>query len=268
LTGNQTFQSASVKYDVSLLPGTGGFSNTVLQNFGTGAVLAYDAAADSFTVTPTGGAPVTFTQANLIPSQSAPGREVFEKINGNITERIFLISPNSGAVPLSYLSFVIYNKSVAASGNTNASFSAEVSVGGVPTVQRDMPTTGTASYTFGVGGTAVKAGTSHTLEGNSTATFSANFGAGTVATTINVMGRSGAPTAPGPLVSFGTATGDGNIVSGGPAFNGAFRGTGDVISGQFSGAFFGPQGLEAGYEFFLLGNDFSAVGSGAGSKGP
>lgn len=266
LTGNQTFQSAGLKWDVDLSGAGQGFTNMAVQNFGAGPVLAYDATADSFTVTPTGGASSTFTQAHFVPSDSATGREVFEKSNGPVIERLQLIVPSSGTVSLSYASFAIYTRIT--NGNV-PTFMGHAAVGGAPTVQRDVPTTGTANYTMGIGGSAFKSGVSHTLDGNSTATFAANFGAGTISTAITVAGRAGPPgNTTQPLINFGTATGSGTIASGGPAFNGAFQGTGDITSGQFSGAFFGPQALEAAYEFFLQGTGFSAVGAAAGIKAP
>src|SRR5262249_47517504 len=142
-------------------------------------------------------------------------------------------------------------------------------IGGVPTGASDMPRTGSATYSAGTGGAAFQKKTNYTLRGNSTATFSANLASNSVATALALAGGAATgdppqPT-PGPLVQFGTFNGTGTISSSGPGFTGTLSGA-NGVTGNFSGAFFGPKALEMGYAWFLNGTGLNAVGSAVGVK--
>jgi hypothetical protein len=252
LTGTQVFQTATIKYNVV----AGVRQNYESQNFGAGSTITYNATNDSFIITPVGGAAVTFTQANLDPATTIPpGQLGF--ING--TSRLFYITPGAATgVPLSYTRLGSFN-TVAANGSINV----ELLVGGVPTIRSDLPTTGTANYTTGIGGTANLGGTNYSLANNSTATFSANFATGAINLGFALGGKIN-PTA--PRVDLGTATGTGTISSATSGFSGLFTSGTNVTSGLFTGSFFGPQAAEIGFNFQLAGPNFSAVGQGAGVK--
>jgi hypothetical protein len=116
---------------------------------------------------------------------------------------------------------------------------------------------------MGTAGSAVSAGTQYTLANNSTANFSADFGAGTVSTSLNLAGAPGSNPA-GQVANFGSFTGSGAINSGGPGFSGTLTGNG--ANGVFSGGFFGPQAAEVGFGWQLNGSGFSAVGLAGGTK--
>lgn len=125
-----------------------------------------------------------------------------------------------------------------------------------------MPKTGTANYSLAIGGSANSNGTNYNLgNGNSTATFTANFGTGGITTTLNLAGVANGQTA---VTSLGTFNGTGTISGTGPGFTGTLTGT--SANGIFSGAFFGPQALEMGLAYYLNGANFSAVGAGGGIK--
>ncbi len=252
LTGTNVFQTATIKYNEA----AGVLQNFESQNFGAGSTITYNATNDSFIITPVGGTAVTFTQANLDPATTIPPRQL-GFLNG--TNRLFYIIPGAATgVPLSYTRLGSFN-TVAANGSINV----ELFVGGVPTIRTDLPATGTANYTTGIGGRANFNGTDYSLLNNSTATFSANFATGAINLGFALGGKIN-PTA--PRVDLGTATGTGTISSATSGFSGLFTSGTNVTSGLFNGAFFGPQAAEIGFNFQLAGPNFTAVGQGAGVK--
>ena len=272
MTGNRTFQTAGVTYNTSPT----GFSNGASNTHGSGVTVAYMANSDSYTVTAPGGATQTFGPAELqTPGIPTPDSLQYVKVNGTTRDHLTLIVPSTtGGVPLSYT--VVGGWGTTDTSNNTGTF--RIAVGGAPTVASDMPKTGTASYTIGVLGTAVVAQAGplggigyppYNLGGDSTGTFSADFGRGTIATQLNLTGRL-VLTGPGQPVAtnFGTYAGSGSLASGGPGFSGTFSGTfnGAPSTGVFSGLFLGPQAVEVGYGYMLSGTGFSAVGAVVGVK--
>lgn len=305
MTGNRTFQTGGVTYNFDSMRLSGGTT----QNFGSGVTIAYDAAADSYTASwpVVAGtifiAPVTFGPADLQPaSPSLPNGVSYVKSSGNVSNQLTLIAPD-GSVPLSYTVFGTWST---INTSDNGPFIANsgtfrTMIGGSPTLVSDMPKTGSANYTIGVGGTAIvtrapgsdlgapfppsspgsgsggvttivdatpyppgmePVTTTYSLSGNSSGTFSANFASGAINTTLTLAGTvAGSAAAP---VNFGTFTGTGTLTSGGPGYTGTLTGT--PADGIFSGAFFGPQALETAFGYFLSGTKFSAAGGAGGTK--
>lgn len=245
LTGNQTFQSAGYHYN----------SNGVdrgTDSFGTGLTFAYNAASDTFTITTPTGLSATFDPSHFQPAQSTASARVFVKGSPSTTQVLVLNRPAIGGVPLSYAEVASFFDV-----NTTTGW---VAVGGVPTRSSDMPRSGSASYTAATVATITANGQPYTVNAStgSTATFSANFGANSVSTSVHLAGS---PNGGGPVVDFGTVSGTGTISSTGPGFTGTFAGT----SGPgFSGAFFGPQGVEAAYGYNFIsgysGGSYEAFG--------
>ncbi len=260
LSGDRTFQTAGVKYDVST---TGGTSNSSSLTFGNGVQVAYTAASDSYTLSIPGATTTTFQPSEVQLPQQAPNVVQYLKrdASGAVTDVLTLIAPSSGGVALSYTLVGTWGTNL----NT-ATRTYRIGIGGIPTLANDVPKSGTANYTVGAGGSANDSGTNYSLSPNSTATFSANFAAGSVATVLNLSGVTGPTAAP---VSFGAFNGTGTISSTGPGFNGTFTGTAfnsSAVNGVFSGAFFGPQALEMGYAYALSAGGFNAVGAVVGTK--
>jgi hypothetical protein len=251
MSGNRTFQTAGVQYTVS----TGVISDGVGHSMGSGVTVAYTAASDSYQLTAPDGSTVTFGAADFVPARSIGTTLVYVKVSGTGQDEFILTVPNSAAIPLSY---TVVGTWLRVNGATGIS---RLAVGGSPTLASDMPKTGTASYAIGIGGGANAPGGSFALAGNSTGTFSANFGNGTVATTLNLAG---APSGGGAVQSFGSFTGSGTITSNGPGFAGTL--TGAAANGLFSGSFFGPQAAELGFGYYLNGADFSAAGVAVGAR--
>jgi hypothetical protein len=259
LSGDRTFNTAGVKYDV----GTAGASNFASLPYPNGVQVAYSAANDSYTLSIPGATATTFLPSEVTQPQPAPNVVQYLKRNssGAVTDVLTLIIPTSGGVPLNYTLVGTWGTNVASGTPTY-----RIGIGGIPTLASDVPKTGSANYSVGVGGSANNNGTNYNLQPNSTATFSANFAAGTVATTLNLSGVTGSGATP---VSFGSFTGTGTIASTTPGFTGTFSGTAfnsSATSGFFSGAFFGPQGIEMGYAYALSAGTFNAVGAVTGAK--
>lgn len=259
MTGDRTFQTAGVTYDAT----ASGFINTSAQAFGSGVQVAYNAASDSYTLTAPGATTATFAPANLVlPAPAANTVQYMIRSNTNVpTDVLTLIVPQTaGGVPLSYTLIGTWATNLASGTPTY-----RIGIGGAPTQASDMPKSGSASYSIGVGGAAVENGTAYALSPNSTGTFTANFAAGSVSTTLNLLGVQGTNVP----VSFGSFNATGTISSTGPGFTGSFTGTAYnafPVSGSLAGAFFGPQAAEMGYAYTVQAGGFSAVGAVAGAK--
>lgn len=247
MSGNRTFQTAGVTYTTS----ASGFSNGSSNLMGSGVSIAYNAAADSYTLTAPGGSPTQTFGPGDSPTQVGTSLRYTKSTAGG--QETLILTPTT---TLSYALFGGWVQSTA-SGSTH-----RLAVGGSPTLASDMPKTGSATYTVpGVGGSASANGASYSLNGSSTATFSANFGAGTVATTLDLAGT---PQGGGAVSSFGSFTGTGTIAASSPGFSGTLTGT--PANGVFAGAFFGPQAAEMALSYYLSGTNFGAAGQFGGTK--
>ncbi|MDH7972319.1 hypothetical protein QH494_09010 [Sphingomonas sp. AR_OL41] len=258
MTGNRTFVTGGIQYNS--VPNVG-FSNAATQAYGAGVTVAYTAASDSYKLTAPDGSTVTFDPSNAQAPTPGSNAQTWVKISGTTRDQFLLAIPSVGGVPLSYTVIGTWST---IDTTTNRAL-VRLAVGGAPTIASDMPKTGTATYNTSVGGAAVVTGVpvSYTLTGNSTATFSANFGTGAITTSLTLGGTpsNGSSTV---VTSFGTFNGTGSIAAGGPGFAGTLTGTG--ANGIFSGVFQGPQALEMGYDWSITGTNVTAVGSVVGVK--
>jgi hypothetical protein len=255
LSGNQTFQSAGTHF----IPTLGQPSGYSSQKYGSGVVIAYTASSDSYTLTAPDGTTATFSSStNSPPPNFTPPPNSVVLFNG--TGSLSVTAPVVNGVALSYTAVGVWGH------NQNGVQSVYFAVSGVPTIASDLPKSGTATYQTSVGGIAVTLGSSfpQSLHANSTATFSANFGAGTVATTLHlVLGGLNQPP-----IDLGSYSGTGTITSGGPGFFGTLASMASnpiSATGEFSGAFFGPQATEMGYAWYLTGG-IGAHGITTGTK--
>jgi|GEM_PF-2575314 hypothetical protein len=252
LTGNQTFQSAQVRVQRDA---AGAVSATGAESFGNGIALSYDAAADSYTVSNAGTKLDSFAPSDLQASSTSSSR-VYQKTAGSGTAALTVARGVVGGVPLSYTQFTTY---VAADATGQRQW---ISVGGQPTLGPDMPTAGTGTYTTAVSGTVVRDGKTYVAPAaSSTATFTADFGARTVATTVHLIGS--LPTTPETTVDFGTVTGAGVIERNASGFTGAFTGT---TGAGFAGVFTGSAAQEMGYVFSYGKGADQVTGTVAGRK--
>ena len=226
--------------------------------------LSYDAATGGYTVRDGNGASRTFLPADRLPNGSVGGStavvSVYEQESGNRGDQLVLFNPGAAntALALTYVSYGAW-QTIVDNGATLA-VNQEMFVYGVrqsPT----QPSTGFGSYTTRPDGVWTTAAGVYTLSG--TSTFTANFSAMTVATSLNLTG---VPVVSGSTRELGSFSGTGTIAALGGGFNGTFTqqgvdAFGNSYTGAFAGAFFGPQGQEVGYSFRLSGPGGSAVGA-------
>ena len=263
-TGTHNLKTGGLRYTFGPLPGGGfGFSLVAVEPFRNGVNARYDADSGDVTYETPDGLRVAFTAADEVPGQSTPLARLFIKPNpaggvygGSLT------TPIVNAVPLSYTRFGTFY----ASANSAGPFEGHAFVLGEETRANDLPKSGSATYTAAVGGSVIAPGLPPLRLTGSTATFSANFATGTIATGLVLVGK---PVNGGAAVALDTLTGIGSISGAKPGFTGLFAGTGSV-RGNFSGAFFGPKAVEFGYNFLVGGTSgagrmFTAIGGVAGS---
>ena len=264
LAGIQRLKTGGVRYTFGALAGGGfGFSLTAAEPFHDGVRATLDTATGAVTYQTADGVQATFTAADEVPGQSAPLARLFSQANpaggvfgGSLT------TPVVNRVPLSYTRFGTFF-----TAGPGQPLDGHAFVFGVATLARDLPKTGSATYTSAVGGTAFAAGSPGPLRLiGSTATFSANFATGAIATDLKLIGT---PIAGGAPIALDTLAGLGSISGAKPGFSGSFTGTG-TVAGSFSGGFFGPNAVEFGYDFLVGGTNaggrqFTAIGGVAGS---
>jgi len=263
LQGNQTFQSAGMHFK-SIIGDQ--FTDHSVQKYGAGVTIAYNAAADSYTLTAPDGTTDTFSSSTSTPpSGYSPQPHQLALFKNDAV--LGIETPLVNGVALNYTALASWSHfNVNESSYYNA-------ILGVPTIASDMPRSGTANYQTNVIGSAFLNSSSYDLSAASTATFSADFAAGTVATTLRLAGTPFTPTpmsAARPPVDFSSYSGTGTIAAGGPAFSGTLAHTPDnpiPLTGEFAGAFFGPQAKEMGYSFYLFsGGGLSIQGAVVGTK--
>ncbi len=252
LTGVQGFASVGVNYSVGPVPSGGfGFVHKAVELPGSGVAVQYDTATGNITFVAPNGLSTTFTAADEVVGQSTPTARLFNKPNpaggafgGSLT------TPSISGVPLSYTRFATFFAT-----NTPTGFDAHAVVFGVQTRADDVPTTGTATYTGGAGGSAILAAGGASVRVQGAASLTADFASGSITTTLalDMIPASGIAS---PL---DTLTGVGGLGAVKPGFSGSLTGTGSV-SGFFSGAFFGPQAAEFGFDFDAGGINAAGVG--------
>jgi len=256
MSGDRTFQTVALQYNAGTIAG---FTNATTQAFGTGPTVAYTEATDTYKLTAPDGTTASFGPADVTASSSGiPNALQWSKVSGTKRDQLILGVPTVDGVALSYTTFGSW---ITTDTATNQS-TIHLALGGAPTKAGDMPRTGSANYSAATGGAAMQGTTSYSLNGNSSATFSANFASNSVSTSLTLGGSAG--TGVGPVTQLGTFNGTGTISTSGPGFAGTLNGSG--ATGAFAGAFFGPKAVEMGYHWFVNGPNFSAVGTAIGVK--
>lgn len=265
LKGREGFKAAGVRYTFGVLPTGGiGVSLIELEPYRSGVDVRYNARTGDVTYETPAGQSVTFTAADEVPGASTPQQRLFNKVGGDgVVTGGSLTTPIVNAVELRYTRFgTLYSTPTA-----TTAFDGHAFVFGDATQKSDLPKRGTATYTSAVGGSVYMANQPAPMDLlGSTASFSANFRTGAVNTSLTLIGR---PLAGGASIALDNVTGVGAINRAKPGFSGSLTGSGSV-AGDFSGAFFGPNAVEFGYDFVLggtsaAGRSFSVIGGVAGS---
>lgn len=218
-----------------------------------GVTISYQKSSGNYTVSAPGGPTSVFGPQDHSGSLGYS----WSKADGTKNQSFYLLDQQS--VSLTYAAIGVWDFTDSSTGEIKS----WTFIAGSSTIRSDMPT-GTATYTMAVIGSAGDGKVGGPLATGSNATLTANFGAGTVSTMLDLGTRGSAGTE--PLVKLGTFSGQGTIDSGGPGFSGTL--TGSKGSGDFSGAFFGPKAAQAGYAFYLTGADFAAIGEATGYRQP
>ncbi|WP_157080959.1 transferrin-binding protein-like solute binding protein [Novosphingobium naphthalenivorans] len=261
LSGTQTFETASINVPVF----RGNSSSATGYKAGSAVRVDYDASAGAYMLTSPEGYSVAMTQANYDSALSNNVRSVYGKSDSTAGDNVWLWRLMVKNVRLSYTMFGTWRHVPA--GSVITALRDNLFVGGVQTQKSDIPKSGTASYDTYVGGSVMSDDTTYTLSdpntgtSESSATFSLNFGTGSVNTTLNLAGTSYQT---GVSRNFGSFTGTGSLDSGGPGFSGTLAGSN--ATGAFTGSLFGPQGAEMGYVWYAAGSGFEGSGIVAGIK--
>ena len=258
LSGNQSFQTGGIHLTSTQ---TGAVSNLGASDFGTGTTVTYTAATDTYVLQAPDGTTATFAPGNVTSSQAGAFVR-YSSTSASGTDNLILAHPAIGGVSLSYTLIGNWNHIV---GSTNQD-TIQLAVGGIPTLASDVPRTGNASYTANVAGGGSLGPINQTASGqvttSSTATFSANFAASSVSTSMTLVNAD-------TLASIGSFNGTGPISSNGPGFGGTLSGTftgGSSATGSFAGVFAGPQAAELAYGWFVNGTSGTMDGFVWGKK--
>ena len=222
-------------YAIDVL-GAQGSGGSVFGFTGTGTV-AINLATDVLVISGTGNGPLSGT-GTLTSSGSFSGDFTMAGGNGAVTGRLY--GPNAQEIGGSF-----YANGTGFTDVTDTTIYAisDYIVFGLTTTS--MPTSGTATYSgvvFGKGTDPALTSGNVTLGG--TGQLSANFGAGTLSTTLNL---SATPTAGGAATSLGSYVFPGNIS--GSTITGSFNT--QSANGTLNGSFFGPNAAEVGAVFNL-----------------
>ncbi|HWV61886.1 MAG TPA: transferrin-binding protein-like solute binding protein [Sphingopyxis sp.] len=242
----------------SVLRSTGGATQREAA-LNSSALVRYDASTQSYTVVGINLPQSIFAAANRQSGESTPVISVYEKVNGTKRENLALFNPGAAntELALTYTSYGALQTIV----DKGASLDVDTAffTFGVQTAASDMPRTGTSDYRTKIDGQFSDAGGVYALSGPST--FSANFGAGTFAFTMDLTGQN---VVDGSRKSLGAHSIDGSI-SYGNQFSGASSRDG-TYSSNLGGYFYGPAAAEMGGSFSLVGGGGVGAGAVVGKK--
>ncbi|MBD3730907.1 MAG: hypothetical protein IE933_14500, partial [Sphingomonadales bacterium] len=246
VTGDQTFQTATVTYEiVSQASGSPPpVTNPSAQNFGSGTVIKYTEATDMLLFTAPGGTPSAQVAQGAFTTPTSGVKQWFVGSPTAPTDVITLFDPTR-----------LYSFVGTWAHIENGVATYRLAATGIPTKAGDFPS-GTVSYTIAMGGSARVGGTSYPIDAaRSSGTLTINFATRTGTLAINIVSTGGN--------SLGQLNGTIALPASGNGFTGTVNFSG--VSGNLSGAFFGPQAAEASFAVALSdGNQNSYVGLGGG----
>lgn len=215
--------------------------------------IAYDAAANSYSISDTYGSAV-FGAPAVPAANGTTTTRTFAAGTSN-AQSLILSVPGSAnpRLELTYLSYGIWqpNRDTIPTSVINRSF-----FFGVETPAADLPRSGGALYNGVIAGTWMSGASTYRLDDRSDGSVLANFYTGEVRTTMSLVGTE---INQGTIRELGRVDGYGSIAGGTSHFTGTMTGTNNDYSGNFQGAFHGPAHQEAGVSFALAG----ANGAGA-----
>ena len=207
-----------------------------------GPTIAYDAASGSYTIS--GPTVVSFTTADR--TSTSGYLDVYQKQGTGFSDALQLYNnvragaSQAGApIQLTYLSYGIWSHVDTQTDEKRRHYL----LFGYPTTS--VPTSGAANYSTSITASMVEGGPAFAAaesDVGGTATFSVNFGTGSISTDLNLQRVGGG--------SIGTFNGTGTMTA--DQFAGTFTsGLQSFQAGQFAGGFFGPHAEEMGYGFYI-----------------
>lgn len=267
-TGNTTFNAATAKFESNPLA-LMIYGAQDAEPFSSGTQIAFNAAADSYTLTASNGETVTLTPADRLADGTFEGGGgiwgttqgiAYEVTVGTKTHRVAMVPPGDyGDVTLSYHVISLWNVYNSA---TMANW-VQWQIWGDKTASR--PTTGSATYNLQIGAngydsTAGLFGAAYDFfNGDSTGTLDVNFASGSVATELHLIGYDYVAAS---TTDFGFFNGSGSLGSG-AEYQGTF-----TSGGEFYGALFGPNAEESSYTFFINTPTIDVTGVAIGFQEP
>lgn len=242
LTGDQTFQTAGVTYEIT---GPNPLTNPSAQGFGGGSVIDFIESTGVIRFTAPGGTPtVDVFEADGI--QQSPGVTQWRIPVGSATP-VDVITLFQGQTTYSFLGIWSH-----AEGGT---ITFRLGTGGVPTQDNDYPS-GSVAYAVAVGGSVNDgSGAKQVDTTRSTGTLTLDFATGMGSMSVELFDTSG--NSLGILTAAVAFTRSTNGFSGEVTFGGN--------TGVMSGAFFGPQAVEIGFGMALANGSNTYVGLGGGT---
>lgn len=243
---------STMKYNV---PTTGGYGWTGTQYI-NGTKVIYDAATDSYTLRDTGSPTTTST---FTGGTVGADFTTYAKTSGGVTETFRVLNAANTIITLNYVTYGKWRRSgMPLNFNSNDTYV----VFGTKTPRSAMPVAGNASYTTHLDGTFVNKDGVFAVDGSGN--LNADFAAGTLTYDATATGaREGG----GAGIAFGTMTGSGTIVKGGPAFSGSGGFNGNGYAMNIWGNFYGT-GADAASEVggnFTIRGDAAHRGNGTGA---
>jgi hypothetical protein len=217
--------------------------------------IQYDPATNTYTLRDTGNLALT--------SAFGPGNSPvvsgaftnYSKNGGAETLRLYRSGQATQGVTLSYTGFGQWRRTAPAVLVTGTNVNDTYFVYGTKTAPSQIAS-GTASYTTAADGTFVNKDGVYAVTGNGT--FSADFGARTVAYSSTLAGSREGDSSP---LAFGTLTGSGTIATASSSFKTTGVTNGSGYKMDVNGYFFGPSAAEVGGVFRLNGNGGNGQGA-------
>ena len=233
-------------------------------NFGAGLQFTYTAATQVHALNGD-GISLSFGPADHSALNSTANADVWIKGNDDLT----LEALTWGGTRM------VYNRVSYLDTSKAGTLVAYACITGVPTLDFDVPTSGTAAFPkagMDAAAFSLNSGTvvNYALS-KSIVTFQADFAAKKVTIAAHLIATTSGPP-PHTDVDLGTVTGNGTIDAATGRFSGIWSSTDRDAQGNFAGSFFGPQAQEFGLTYSVDGKDgtgtriFASYGAINGSR--
>lgn len=248
LQGSFSLTTAGLSYDVSGTPGP--VFNIQNQTPASGFSIEYIDSLQQFYLRASDGSVAVILQEPFATNPS-PGVLQWDASSGGVTDIVTVINATGALYNLGGIWFH------ADAGQTVGT--TRLAVGGIQTLDRDLPTANAAVYNILLGGALFDGADSQSVDATrSSGTITMDFTSGTGTFTVNLISVNS--------IDLGTVTGTITMVQGTSFFNGSFTHGAIGGTGILSGAFFGPQATEVALTVGIEDGTKSYVGLGGGKE--